>query len=672
PLVVEKLVCLHGVARAGFATVFPQAIGMAATWNTDLIYRVATAISDEARAKHHEFVRQGDRGRYKGLTYWTPNINIFRDPRWGRGQETYGEDPFLTGRFGVAFVKGLQGEDPDYLKLVATPKHYAVHSGPEGLRHSFDAIATEKEMRETYLPAFKECVQEGKAVSIMPAYNRTNGEPCCASLTLLQDILRDEWGFDGYVVSDCGAVRDIHMHHKITELPHESAAMAVKNCCDLNCGKTYDTLMIAFDEGLVTEAEIDVAVTRLMEARIRLGMFDPPEMVPYTHIPIEVNECEAHRALALETAQESIVLLKNEDRLLPLDKGIRSIAVIGPTADSTEVLLGNYNGISEKLVTVLEGIKKKVESNTEVLFAEACDLNSGAFERFAEATAAASRADVAVMVMGLSPALEGEENDRGLAASDGDGDRLHVYLPGVQEDLLKAIHATGKPVVLVLTCGSAVAMPWVDENIPAIINVWYPGEEGGTAVANVLFGDYNPGGRLPVTFVKSMEQLPDFTDYSMEGRTYRFMKEDPLYEFGYGLSYTTFAYANLALSADSIGNDEDLTVTVDVENTGSRAGDEVVQIYLKDLEASTRVANLDLRGFKRISLGPGEKQTVTFTLTPRQMALITDDGKCVLEPGKFEMFVGGSLPGGVSEKRLGCSPLNATFEVVGDAREMTY
>lgn len=670
--------CLHGVAAAGIATVFPQAIGMAASFNDKLLYKVACAISDEARAKHHEFVRQEDRGIFKGLTFWSPNINIFRDPRWGRGQETYGEDPYLTGRMGVAFVKGLQGDHPKYLKVVATPKHYAVHSGPEPMRHSFDARVSEKDLRETYLPAFKECIIEGKAESIMGAYNRTNGEPCCASPTLLQKILREEWGFDGYVVSDCGAINDIHANHKVTNTPEESAALAVNAGCDLNCGRAFESLVNAVKQGLISEEAIDRAVKRLFKARFKLGMFDPPEMVPYAQIPYEVNDCEEHRKLALEMARESIVLLKNEGGLLPLRKDLKAIAVIGPNADSKKVLLGNYNGMPSKYVTALEGIRAKVSPNTRVYYAEGCHLinrkDSGwgprATAGFAEALAAAQRADVVIMCLGLTAEIEGEEGNA--PKSEANGDRVSLDLPGMQEELLKAVCAIGKPVVLVVFSGSPVSINYAQENVPAIVQAWYPGEEGGTAIADVLFGDYNPAGRLPVTFVKSVDQLPPFTDYSMKGRTYRYMKEEPLYPFGYGLSYTTFEYSNLTLSAEKIEAGQSITVSVDVKNTGKIAGDEVVQLYLKDLEASVDVPIHELKGFRRIKLQPGESTTVSFTLTPRQMALIDNDGRCILEPGRFRVTVGGRQPDERSEALAGSKILTGEFTVVGENMELEY
>lgn len=663
--------CLHGVARAGVATVFPQAIGLAATFNPELMHRVAVAISDEARAKHHEYVRRGVRDIYTGLTFWSPNINIFRDPRWGRGQETYGEDPYLTGRLGVAFVRGLQGDDPKYLKLVATPKHYAVHSGPELDRHHFDARVGPKDLRETYLPAFAACVREAGAVSVMGAYNRTNGEPCCGSATLLERILREEWGFAGYVVSDCGAICDFHQHHKITPGAPESAAMAVRNGCDLNCGQTYNSLLIAADQGLIDEATIDRALERLFTARFRLGEFDPPERVPYASIPYEVNDCAEHRALALETARQSIVLLKNDGDVLPLRRDLRSIAVIGPNADSLDVLLGNYYGTPSGYVTPLEGIRARVAAaGTRVYHARGGSVTSVSPTEIAEAVSAASRVEVAILCLGLSPKLEGEEGDA--ANSDAGGDRLHIDLPASQQQLLEAVHATSTPVVLVLTGGSAVAIRWADAHVPAILYVWYPGEEGGTAVADVLFGDYNPAGRLPVTFVKSIDDLPPFDDYAMPGRTYRYATREPLYPFGYGLSYTTFRYSNLRVSSERVTAGETLTVRVDVENTGPRDGDEVVQLYLRDEQASVPVPIRALEGVRRIALAAGRRETVEFAITPRQMALIDNDGRCRLEPGTFAVSVGGGQPGTRSESQGRGNIVRATFEVVGSPLDMPY
>jgi len=632
--------CLHGVARAGIATVFPQAIGMSASWDKKLLYEVATVISTEARAKHHEFARHNDRGIYKGLTFWSPNINIFRDLRWGRGHETYGEDPHLTGEMAVAFIKGLQGDDPKYLKVVATAKHYAVHSGPEKDRHHFNAVVSKKDLYETYLPAFKKSVKEAKVESIMGAYNRTNGEACCASVTLLQKILREEWGFNGYVVSDCGAIDDIHAHHKLTQSPEESSALAVKNGCELNCGGTYNSLVKAVREGLISEDEINIAVKRLFTARFKLGMFDPEEMVSYAQIPYEVNDCEEHRKLALEMARKTIVLLKNENNLLPLSKDLKAITVIGPNADNLEVLLGNYNGTPSRYVTPLQGIRDKVSPKTKVYYTPGCELIGRSKHGFSEAISMAEGSDVVIMVMGLSPRLEGEEGEWG-----GEGDRTNIDLPGVQHDLIEAIYETGKPIVLVLTNGSALAINWEAKHIPAIVDIWYPGEEGGTALADVLFGDYNPAGRLPVTFMKSLDQVPEFTDYSMKNRTYRYMKDDPLWAFGYGLSYTKFRYSNLKLNKTEISPTENVEIQVDVENIGKVDGDEVVQLYVSTPESPILAPIRSLQGFDRVFIRSGEKKTVKFTLKPEQFAVVDEEGRFMVMPGKIEISIGGGQPG---------------------------
>ncbi|MGB9597421.1 MAG: glycoside hydrolase family 3 C-terminal domain-containing protein, partial [Candidatus Poribacteria bacterium] len=615
------------------------AIGMSASWDKKLLYEVATVISTEARAKHHEFARHNDRSIYKGLTFWSPNINIFRDPRWGRGHETYGEDPYLTGEMAVAFIKGLQGDDPKYLKVVATAKHYAVHSGPEKDRHHFDAVVSKKDLYETYLPAFKKSVKEAKVESIMGAYNRTNGEACCASETLLQKILREEWGFKGYVVSDCGAIDDIHAHHKLTQSPEESSALAVKNGCDLNCGGTYNSLVKAVREGLISENEINTAVKRLFIARFKLGMFDPEEMVSYAQIPYNVNDCEEHRKLALEMARKTIVLLKNENNLLPLDKNLKAITVIGPNADNLEVLLGNYNGIPSRYVTPLAGIRNKVSSTTKVYYTPGCELVGRSKHGFSEAISMAERSDVVIMVMGLSPRLEGEEGEWG-----GEGDRTSIDLPGVQHDLIEVINETGKPIVLVLTNGSALAINWEAKHIPAIVDIWYPGEEGGTALADVLFGDYNPAGRLPVTFMKSLDQVPEFTDYSMKNRTYRYMKDEPLWSFGYGLSYTKFRYSNLKISKSKISPIEDIEVQVDVENIGKFDGDEVVQLYVSTPDSPIPAPIRSLQGFDRVYIRSGEKKTVKFTLKPEQFAVVDEEGRFMVLPGKIEISIGGGQP----------------------------
>lgn len=648
---------LHGVARAGIATVFPQAIGIAATWNEDLVFRMAGAIADEARAKHHEALRQGVHAIYTGLTFWSPNINIFRDPRWGRGQETYGEDPYLTSRIGVQFVRGMQGEDRDYLKTAACAKHFAVHSGPEADRHHFDARATRRDMLMTYLPAFEALVREAGVAGVMGAYNRTNGEACCASPTLLQVILLDQWGFDGYVVSDCGAIRDIFQHHQLVDTPEAASAMAVLAGCDLNCGCTYEHLLAAVGNGLLSEKDIDGALRHLFQIRFRLGMFDPPEQVPFARIPPEANHSPANQALALEVARQSIVLLKNEDHFLPLDKHLDSMAVIGPNADDVLVLRGNYYGTPAESLSILTGIKGLVSPETRVTYARGCGIVDPAGDAdFQEAVAAARDADVAVMVMGLSQQMEGEEgqeegNPPGVLSR---GDRTEIALPGDQEALLRAVAETGTPVVLVLLNGSALAVNWADEHVPAILEAWYPGEAGGRAVAEVLFGDYNPGGRLPVTFYRSVDDLPPFEDYDMRGRTYRYFEGEVLYPFGHGLSYTQFDYEDLLADHDRMDGPESLTITCRVTNMGDLAGDEVVQVYLRDEAASLPVPRCSLVGFTRVRLAPGASTEVKFIIQAKQFAFADEDGRWVLEPGRFVLTVGGGQPGtpGVLEKAI--------------------
>jgi beta-glucosidase len=604
--------CLHGVGRAGLATVFPQAIGLGAAWNPGLVQRIAEAISDEARAKYHAALFQGRHDWYWGLTFWSPNINIFRDPRWGRGQETYGEDPYLTARNGVAFVRGLQGDDPNYLKVAATPKHFAVHSGPEHARHHFDALASEEDLRRTYLPAFKACVQEGKAESVMGAYNRTNGEPCCASPTLLSKILRREWGFDGYVVSDCGAITDIYRGHKVAADAAEAAALAVRNGCDLECGSAYSALGEAAGRGLITEEEVDHSVRRLFRARFRLGMFDPPERVPFARIPLNVVDSTAHRSLALEAARQSLVLLKNEQGLLPLSKSLKRIAVIGPNADTPSLLLGNYNGMPSHIITPFHGILQHAGAGVMVDYSPGCGLverNPAALGRALELSEAS---ELVIFVAGLSQMLEGEEGQEE-GVGDGkrsEGDRQGLELPDAQEELLKALYATGKPIVLVLLNGSPISLNWASENIPAILEAWYPGQSGGTAIAEALFGDYNPGGRLPLTFYRSVADLPAFTDYAMRGRTYRYFQGAVTYPFGWGLSYTRFSYSELRLESQ----DNSIRLQVTVWNHGDMAGDEVVQVYVRCENAHATEPVHELRSFQRVHIHPGEARTVTFEL----------------------------------------------------------
>ena len=777
--------CLHGVARAGHATVFPQSITLAASWNRRLLRDIGDITSDEARAKHHEFVRRGQHGLYQGLTFWSPNINIFRDPRWGRGHETYGEDPYLTGQLGKAFVQGLQGEDTTYLKVVATAKHFAVHSGPEASRHEFDAHPTERDLRETYLPAFRTVVEEGKVYSVMGAYNRLRGEPACAS-PLLFDMLRKEWGFEGYVVSDCWAISDIWQFHKILPDDASSAALAIEAGCDLECGSSYRQLGEALARGLVSEAAIDRAAGRLLTARFRLGMFDPAGRVPYAGIPFSIVNNPAHRALARQAARESIVLLKNEGAALPLSDKLQKLAVIGPVADDPQALWGNYNGIPRNPVTVLQGLRNKLAPQVEVAYAQGCELADGlpvmqpipsvylqtpdgrqglqveyfantrwegepiwtstddhidftwdidpphpglspgnyslrwtgylvppvsgtyyfsewakpfmefslgdslqaggnyehhaalnpravvleagkkyplevryknyygdataglywaapAGDRLAEAVALANTSDAVVLVLGLNERLEGEEMKVVLDGFDR-GDRTHLNLPQSQQRLLEALLDRGKPLILVLLNGGALSINLAAEKVPAILTAGYPGEQGGNAIADVLTGDYNPAGRLPVTYYRSVEQLPAFDNYDMEGRTYRYFRGEPLYPFGFGLSYTTFDYQHLQLPA-VVRAGEPIALSVEVRNTGSCDGDEVVQVYLTDEEASTPRPIRQLVAFERVHLRRGEVKTLHFSLRSDQLALIGTGGQWTLEPGWFSLSVGGKQPG---------------------------
>ena len=794
---------LHGVARAGGATVFPQAIGLAASFDVPLMDQVSRTISDEARAKHHEALRRGEHGRYQGLTFWSPNINIFRDPRWGRGQETYGEDPFLTARMGVSFVRGLQGDDPKYRKLDATAKHFAVHSGPEADRHHFDARPSARDLYETYLPAFEALVKEGQVDAVMGAYNRVYGESASASQFLLRDVLRRDWGFKGYVVSDCWAIVDIWKNHRIVATREQAAALAVKNGTELECGEEYSTLPAAVREGLISEAEIDDALTRLFTARMRLGMFDPPEMVRWARIPLSANQSPEHDALSRKAAQESMVLLKN-DGVLPLSRKLRRIAVVGPTADDTMALLGNYYGTPAAPVTILQGIREAVPQ-IEVMHARGVDLvegredpaatplveaqylrpdadsserglrgeyfrnrdlsgtpalvrvdaqigfrwdrgsptdnlmargeagpgqgvpaddfsirwsgqllppvsgryrieaaandgvrlyldgrllldhwqagdrlsaNSasveleagraydirleyyegerdagvrlawnmpGAKPPFEEALQAARGSDVVVFVGGLTGDVEGEEMTVSYPGFAG-GDRTDLRLPATQRKLLEALQATGKPVVVVLTAGSALAIDWAQQHVAAILMAWYPGQRGGDAVADVLFGDANPAGRLPVTFYKADEKLPPFDDYAMQGRTYRYFNGEPLYAFGHGLSYTSFEYADLHLDRARVGVGEEMKVSLQVGNKGARAGDEVVQLYLRQVGPGNGRALKELRGFQRIALQPGESRKVEFALTPeRDLRFYDEQGKrYAVDPGAYEVQVGAS------------------------------
>jgi len=641
--------CLHGVARAGLATVFPEPIGSAASFDAGLINRIGNATSNEARAKHNEFIRQGKHERYEGLTFWSPNINIFRDPRWGRGMETYGEDPYLTSAMGVNFIKGLQGDDPKYLKLVATAKHYMVHSGPESERHRFNATTDQYDFLDTYLPAFKASVQEGKAFSIMSAYNSYNGVAASANIFLLSKVLRQELGFNGYVVSDCDAVADIYEGHKEAANKEEASAMAVTAGTDLNCGSTYRALVDAVKSGLISEDRINISVKRLFMARFKLGMFDPDNMVKYASIPYSVVNSKANQQLALEAARKSIVLLKNANQILPLSKNIKNVAVIGPNADDKEMLWGNYNGTPAETVTPLQGIKAKLPG-ANVVYSRGCELaeSTGTIDsaqvkrNFDEAISAATKSDVVIMFLGLSPRLEGEEMKVQAKGFSG-GDRETIDLPKPQEDLIKAISKLHKPLVLVLLNGSALAINWEAENVPVIIDAWYGGQAAGTAIADVLFGDYNPAGRLPITFYKSTADLPNFDDYSMRNRTYRYFNGEVLYPFGYGLSYTTFKYSNIKVPQTLITG-KSYTVTTLVQNTGNKAGEEVVQLYVKHLDKGIRKPIVALKGFKRIYLKAGETKTVSFNISPESLSLVDKNNKQTERAGISQIFIGGAQP----------------------------
>ncbi len=779
---------LHGVARTPFkVTVYPQAIAMAATFDTNSLKQMADYSALEGRAIHNKAIQMGKTGdRYLGLTYWTPNINIFRDPRWGRGQETYGEDPFLTAMLGKAFVRGLQGDDPKYLKAAACAKHYAVHSGPEPLRHVFNATPSDYDLWDTYLPAFKELVVNSNVAGVMCAYNAFRGQPCCGSDLLMVDILRNQWKFTGYVTSDCWAIDDFYKNHKTHPDAASASADAVMHGTDIDCGTdSYKALVQAVKLGKITEKQIDVSLKRLFTIRFRLGMFDPPSMVKYAQTPAAVLESAPHKAHTLKMAQQSIVLLKNENNTLPLGKKIKKIAVLGPNADNPISVLGNYNGTPSEIVTALQGIKKKTGNDVEVVYERAVTftndtllaysdvsnqyawegkkgfkaeyfnnkelsgqpvvtrieenidhnwqegeavasniraynfsvrwtadftasntgeitfeldaddgyrfivdgkeqinawtrnrwgartyklkteqnktyrltveyyqsegkasvrLRAGNFEK-TDFNALANRikdADAIIFVGGISPQLEGEEMPVNAPGFNG-GDRTSILLPKVQTDLMKALKSTGKPLVFVMMTGSAIAIPWEAENVPAIMNAWYGGQSAGTAIADVLFGDYNPAGRLPVTFYKSDNDLPTFNDYSMDNRTYRYFKGEPLFGFGYGLSYTTFKYDQLKMSATTQAK-QNVPVSVRVTNTGKMDGEEVVQLYVSNLDKTLKTPVRALKGFKRIFLKAGESKTVQFSLPPDAFSVMSVENERVLLPGKFEISVGGSQP----------------------------
>lgn len=654
---------LHGVARNGRATVFPQAIGLAATWDTGLMARITAAIGDEGRAKYHAALkRKGSTSIYQGLTFWSPNVNIFRDPRWGRAQETYGEDPYLSGEMGTAFVKGLQGDDPKYMKAAACAKHYAVHSGPEALRHTFDVHPSKRDLYDTYLPAFKKLVMEGKVEAVMGAYQALYGVPCNASEFLLNDILRKEWGFAGHVVSDCGAITDIHRNHKYTRDAAESAAVAIKAGCDNSCDHVYyENIGEAIERGLMTEADLDRSLARTLNTRFKLGMFDPPEQVPYANIPLSVVDSPKHRELAYEAAVKSVVLLKNNKNILPISQKTGAVMVTGPNAAVVNVLLGNYYGFNGRMVTVLEGMANALPEGMGMEFHQGTLLTDSGAAPNNWSFGMAAQSDLIIACMGLSPLMEGEEGEA-LLVEHG-GDRASIELPESQVDFLRRLNAVGAPIVLVLFGGSPVALGEAEQYVDAILHVWYPGQEGGRAIADILFGDAAPSGKLPITFPKSTSQFPPFEDYSMKDRTYRYATWEPLYPFGFGLNYTAFAYSNLQLSQAALQPGQDLEFSLTLENTGARAGEEVVQVYLSDLEASTVTPFQKLVAFQRAALDAGEKRVLSFKVGAEALMFINDDGQAVLEAGEFRLTVGGCSPGKRGLELGAPEPVSALFRV---------
>lgn len=651
---------LHGVARNGRATIFPQSIALAATFDPELAYAVASAISDEARAKYRISQSMGNRGQYAGLTFWTPNINIFRDPRWGRGQETYGEDPYLTSRMGVAFVKGLQGEHPKYLKT-ACAKHFAVHSGPEALRHSFDVHPSKKDLNETYLPAFEALVREAQVEGVMGAYNAVFGDPSCGSERLLKDILRDTWEFKGYIVSDCGALNDFNAGHKITSAVEESAARALNTGVNLNCGYTYQHLKKAIELNLTTEEVLNNRLKELIMTHFRLGFFDPAERNPYAQLEPGVIHCEEHIQLSRKVARNSIVLLKNKENVLPLDKNIKVPYVTGPFASSSDILLANYYGVSGNLVTILEGIAGKVSLGTSLNYRGGSLPFHDNVNPLNWAPKVARTADAVIAVVGLSSDLEGEEVDA--IASAHKGDRVDLKLPQTQIDYVKELAENKKgPLILVITSGSPVALHELYDLADAILLIWYPGEQGGDAVADVLFGDVSPSGRLPVTFPKSVDQLPDFPDYSMKGRTYKYMEEEPLFPFGFGLSYTQFSYSNLKVSNKQLKKGNSITVTAEVKNIGKMDGDDVAQLYLIPQKKNSGLAKFSLKQFQRVSLKAGESRMLSFELSPSDLLQIDDSGEKTWIKGYYTITIGNSLPSHRSLELGAARPVSAEME----------
>ena len=642
---------LHGVARAGTATSFPQAIGLGATFDTELLGEVGEVCGNEGRAKYNEYKANGDRDIYKGLTFWSPNVNLFRDPRWGRGQETYGEDPCLISKLAVPFIEGLQG-DGEYMKTAACAKHFVVHSGPEAVRHQFNATCSDKDLNETYLPAFEACVREAKVESVMGAYNRTNGEPCCGH-SYLKDIIRDKWEFEGHIVSDCWAIRDFHENHKVTKTVEESAALALNKGCDLNCGCTYIHLMKAYNQGLVSEEAIRTAAIRLFTTRFILGMFDETEYDNLTYLDVETKE---NLAVAKRASDESIVLLKN-DGILPIDTGkTKVISVIGPNADSRECLVGNYYGTSSEYITALEGIRNAAGEDMRILYSDGCDLSrtkpdnlSRDYHRIAEAQAIMKRSDLVILVIGLNETLEGEEGDEGNQYKS--GDKPDLLFPKTQRKLIDTVIASGKPFITVVMAGSAMDLSVLNDKSSAILQAWYPGARGGQSIGDILFGKVNPSGKLPVTFYKDTNDLPDFEDYSMKGRTYRYLETEPLYPFGFGLTYGNLDITSVDLEGED-PKSGGLTVKVNVSNNGDIAASEVVQVYLK-ADDPNEVKNTRLAAFSRVALGVGETGSVEISIPAESFKVVNDAGERVDPKGKVAIYVGFGQPDELTERLTG-------------------
>ncbi|NLT11059.1 MAG: glycoside hydrolase family 3 protein [Clostridiaceae bacterium] len=648
---------LHGVARAGTATVFPQAIALAAMFDKAFLEEIADAIAAEGRAKFNQASAHGDRDIYKGLTFWSPNVNIFRDPRWGRGHETYGEDPYLSSQLGIAFIRGLQGSG-EFLKSAACAKHFAVHSGPESLRHEFDAVVSDKDLWETYLPAFEACVREADVESVMGAYNRTNGEPCCGSHTLLANILRDKWGFKGHVVSDCWAIRDFHEHHRVTKTPVESAALALDAGCDLNCGNMYLHLKSAWMQGLVTDEQVTEAAVRLFTTRYKLGLFDKTD---FDDIAYDIVACKAHLDMSVRAAEKSMVLLKN-DGILPLNpNALKTVAVIGPNADSRKALIGNYHGTSPRYVTPLEGIEDFLGDAVRVLYSVGSELSFNRSEflaqpndRIAEAVYTAEQSDVVILFVGLDETLEGEEGDTG--NSDASGDKKSLYLPDVQNHLIEKVTAVGKPVIVCLLAGSSIDLTYADEHCAAVIQAWYPGALGGRAIANVLFGKSAPSGKLPVTFYRQDQDLPDFTDYSMQGRTYRYLSNMPLYPFGYGLTYGRAQIECEGIDRElAVGNALELSLTI--KNPGDRSIDEVIQVYSRPINCKDAPPNPVLVAFERVCVEAGQSVHLDLSLESERFSVVDEEGKRYIAEGQWDVFVSFSQPDLRSKQLLGAEPI---------------